>query len=54
MRVLRIIRAILSEIFDESAYRRYCERGELAMSWESYAGFLKESSATKDRRVKCC
>lgn len=53
MKVLRIVRAILREIFDESAYERFCAQKELAPGQESYARFLRRASAARTK-VKCC
>lgn len=53
-RILRILRATLSEIFEESAYTRFLQRHGLRTSRESYALFLRESEASRGRRVRCC
>lgn len=50
MKVLRILRAMLREIFEESAYDRFCKREGIAPSHESYALFVKGGSV----KVKCC
>lgn len=51
MTLLRTLREILREIFDESAFARYCAREGVAHSREAYARFLQESKAP---RVRCC
>ena len=51
---LAIVRAMLKEIFDESAYARYLERRGLTSSSESYDTFLRETEATRVRRPRCC
>jgi hypothetical protein len=44
----------LREIFDESAYARFLQRGRLLSSPESYAAFLREREDSQARRPKCC
>jgi len=53
-RLLGIVRATLSEIFEESAYARFLDRYGLTSSREAYALFLRESEASRGRRVRCC
>ena len=53
MRFLRIIRAILREIFEESAYERFRAREGLSNSCEAYASFLKEQKQVS-RKLRCC
>jgi len=53
MNLLRVLRDILREVFDESAYERFCKREGVARSRESYARFLRHASAAKVK-VKCC
>jgi hypothetical protein len=50
MRVLRVLREILREIFEESAYERFCARERLVRGRDSYAAFLRGRKIT----VKCC
>jgi len=52
--VLTTILAMLREIFDESAYRRYLEKNRLQSSRKAYAGFLREHELVKARRPRCC
>jgi hypothetical protein len=58
MRRMRTIAAIfvamLQEIFDESAYRRFLNRRQLAPSREAYGAFRQEYEIVKARRPKCC
>jgi hypothetical protein len=54
MKLFRIIRAALREIFDESAYERFCRRQQLSPCEESYARFLQEGNTASNRRIKCC
>ncbi len=53
-RALRLLIATLREIFDESAYSRFLERGQLAPSREAYAAFCREYEVAKARRPRCC
>ena len=50
MSVIRVLRAILREIFEESAYERFCEREGMERGRESYAAFVRGRKV----RVKCC
>ena len=53
MRFFRVVREMLREIFDESAYERFCAREGLANSRESYARFLRATEGSRIK-VKCC
>jgi hypothetical protein len=53
-RALRLLMAALREIFDESAYSRFLERGQLTPSREAYAAFCREYEVAKARRPRCC
>jgi hypothetical protein len=53
-RILALLRLVLREIFDESAYARFLERRQLATSPQAYAEFLREKEATGQRRPRCC
>jgi hypothetical protein len=44
----------LREIFDESAYARFLRSRGLANTREAYKLYLHESSATRERRPRCC
>jgi len=50
MKVIRMLRAILREIFEESAYERFCSREGVARGRESYAAFVRGGKVT----VRCC
>jgi len=50
----RVLVATLSEIFDESAYRRFLVRSQLESSPNAYAIFLKENEQSRARRPRCC
>ena len=54
MRFFRILREVLSEIFEESAYERFCVRYGVARSTDSYGSFIRQEAATRSTRVKCC
>jgi hypothetical protein len=49
-----ISRAILQEIFDESAYQRFLDRSRLQSSPNAYAIFQQENEQAKSRRPRCC
>jgi hypothetical protein len=53
-RSFALLRAVLREIFDESAYARFLERRGVRSSREAYAEFLREGQATRERRARCC
>jgi hypothetical protein len=50
MKALRVLQAILREIFEESAYERFCMREGVLRGRDSYAVFLRQRRV----RVKCC
>jgi len=54
MKLFRTIRAVLREVFEESAYERFCARERIGKSRESYARFLHESDLAKQQKVRCC
>jgi hypothetical protein len=49
-----VSRAILREIFDESAYQRFLDRSCLQSSPNAYAVFQEENEHAKSRRPRCC
>jgi hypothetical protein len=49
-----LVWAVLEEIFEESAYRRFLQRNQVASSREAYAAFLREQEFSKARRPRCC
>jgi hypothetical protein len=53
-RAVSLLALALREIFDETAYVRFLDRGKLKPSREAYAAFCRESEATKARRPRCC
>ena len=54
MKFLKLCRAILREIFEESAYERFCATSGLPPGRDSYRSFIRQSAAAKNARVKCC
>jgi hypothetical protein len=53
-RALGVMRSVLREIFDESAYARFLERNKVESSRAAYAGFLRECEGIRARRTRCC
>jgi hypothetical protein len=53
-RAMAMLASALREIFDESAYARFLDRGQLTSSREAYAAFCREYEAAKARRPRCC
>jgi len=51
---LQITAAALREIFDEAAYARFLARTGQSSSRAAYAGFLRERTASQERRPRCC
>jgi hypothetical protein len=51
---LKVVLSVLQEIFDESAYRRFLMRGNLASSAASYAAFWSEQEKSRARQPRCC
>lgn len=54
MSVLRVIAAVLREIFDEAAYARFLERAGMVSSSAAYAAFCEEREKSCARRPRCC
>jgi hypothetical protein len=52
--VSSVLRSVLQEIFDESAYDRFLMRRELQSSRQAYAEFQRESEVSRQRRPRCC
>jgi stalled ribosome rescue protein Dom34 len=52
MKFLRLLRAVLREIFEEAAYERFCAERRVTQSRSSYSKFLSE--VKKHPKVKCC
>ena len=53
-RIWSLVVLTVREIFDESAYARFLVRRRMVHSRESYAEFLREYGAAKERRPRCC
>ncbi len=53
-RVARVSRAILREVFDESAYERFLARHQLTSSAAAYSSFCRERDLSRARRPRCC
>lgn len=53
-RVMRMVCMVLREIFEESAYARFLQRHGMRSSREAYAGFLRESQQSREKRARCC
>lgn len=51
---LKTLRAILREIFDESAYARFLTSRRLVSSRAAYAEFLRDTEHDRARRPRCC
>jgi len=49
-----ITRAVLSEIFDESAYQRFLSRTQGTRSVASYREFMQEKEKAVVRKPRCC
>jgi hypothetical protein len=54
MTVFRTILAVFKEIFEESAYERFCAREKLDVSPESYTLFLRETDQARRQQIRCC
>jgi hypothetical protein len=54
MKFVRLIRAVLREIFEEAAYERFCSSQGILPGRTSYALFLREASLGERTKVKCC
>ena len=52
--LLDVVLAMLHEIFDESAYRRFLERRQMVSSRKAYAEFMREDELLRARRPRCC
>ncbi len=52
--VVRIMLAVLREIFDEAAYLRFLRRAQLESSPAAYAAFWRERQLAHEKRPRCC
>jgi hypothetical protein len=48
------MRAVIREIFDESAYDRFLSRTKAPHSVESYRAFMLERESAIARKPRCC
>jgi hypothetical protein len=53
-RVMQTLRAIVREIFDESAYERFLRRTNALRSVTSYRAFTRERDADMLKKPRCC
>jgi hypothetical protein len=44
----------LREIFDESAFERYCEREGVEPDREAYRNFLRDAATSSGSKARCC
>ena len=51
---LNVLRAVVCEIFDESAYDRFLQRTQTAHSAESYRAFVRERENSIAHKPRCC
>jgi len=51
-RVIRILRLMLREIFEEAAYERFCTLHEVPPGRRSYSDFLREKHSSA--KLRCC
>jgi hypothetical protein len=49
-----MLAAVLREIFEESAYERFCLRHECAANPDSYRRFLRELEEIRRTKISCC
>ena len=54
MKYFRVLLAALQEIFDESAYLRFCAREHILPGRSSYKRFIRELYGSKPAKLKCC
>ena len=53
-KILKILRGILAELSDQSAYRRYLATHHLEPSGASWRAFQDAHWQVKSRRGRCC
>jgi len=53
-RIISLLMAILREIFDESAYKRFLAINGMVSSRAAYAQFIREREGIKMRTPRCC
>lgn len=52
--VVKVVTAVLREIFDETSYDRFLQRTHSLRSAKSYREFLREREAIATKRPRCC
>jgi hypothetical protein len=53
-RAITLLRAILDEIFDQSAYRRHLSAHNIEHSGPEWRKFQDHHLSAKSRRARCC
>jgi hypothetical protein len=53
-KAVRLLGAVLREIFDEAAYARFLRRTNLPSSPCAYAAYWREREADHTRKARCC
>jgi hypothetical protein len=53
-RIISLLMAILREILDESAYRRFLAINGMVSSRAAYAQFMRERDGINMRTPRCC
>ena len=53
-RFFMVLRAVLDEIFDQSAYRRHLSAHNLQHSGAEWRRFQDDHLSAKSRRARCC
>jgi hypothetical protein len=53
MKLIRLLHEILREIFEESAYDRFCTKEGVSSGRASYASFLRDRQRGASN-VRCC
>jgi hypothetical protein len=53
-RAMRILLAVLREIFDEASYSRFLQRTNMSSSPSAYAAYWREREAVHARKPRCC
>ncbi len=54
IRALKILRAMLREIFDEESYARFLQQANAPSSTDTYAAYWREREASHARKPRCC
>ena len=54
MTFFRLVLAAMREIFEESAYQRFCAREDVPPGRDAYMRFMRELNESKASKLKCC